>query len=29
MQEVPDSHADDSAEGDIEQLTTSAWNKEL
>lgn len=29
MQEVPDSHADDLTEGDIEQLTTSAWKKEL
>jgi hypothetical protein len=29
MQEVPESHADDLTEGDIEQLTTSAWKKEL
>jgi hypothetical protein len=27
MQEFPDCQADDLTEGDIEQLTTSAWKK--
>jgi hypothetical protein len=29
MQEVPDFHADDLTEGNIEQLTISVWKKEL